>query len=76
MRARVALNQKKVFHDLVTGGEDEQFDGEHHALAAQVVSNILLLLNTQKPIPLMCVFLSDRIRSSSRCLLVSWRLER
>lgn len=40
IRASIALNQKRVFHDLVTNGaEDEDFENEYHALSAQVVSS-------------------------------------
>jgi hypothetical protein len=41
VRAGIALNQKKVFHDIVYGVEDQEFENEYHALSAQVVSRLI-----------------------------------
>jgi len=45
VRADLALNQKRVLHDLATNGpEDEEFENEFHVLSAQVVNFCLVML--------------------------------
>jgi chromosome transmission fidelity protein 4 len=43
VRAGVALNQKRVLHDLTFGGDDQGFESEYLSLSAQVVRGTMTL---------------------------------